>query len=202
MRLESVLIIFNYVYIFTGSSVQSVWNDQQRDWDVIWVAPQNECDRYGMCGPFGSCSRIESPICSCLRGFEPANQEEWNQGNWTSGCVRRRQLQCSLNNNTSGNEDRFLRLQFMKVPDFVEPVPSMQPDECRIMCLRNCSCIAYAHDLIIGCMLWRNSLIDVQRFVGVGVDLYIRLAASEFGKSTEIFSAMILTGESLIGVSY
>ncbi|KAL8475275.1 hypothetical protein ACS0TY_028091 [Phlomoides rotata] len=44
---------------------------------------------------------------------------------------------------------------------------------------------AYAHKPYIGCILWSDTLIDVQNFNDVGVDLYIRLAASEFDNSKE-----------------
>lgn len=160
----------------SGSLVQTLWNDQTKNWDITWLAPQNECDVYGTCGPFGSCNAQDSPICSCLRGFEPTNRDEWERGNWTGGCQRKKQLQCA-----QGDGDGFLRLPFMKVPDFAEQLSSRQEDECRSACLSNCSCIAYAHDPNIGCMFWGETLIDVQQFSGVGVDFYIRLAASELG---------------------
>ncbi|KAL0442857.1 UNVERIFIED_CONTAM: G-type lectin S-receptor-like serine/threonine-protein kinase [Sesamum latifolium] len=158
----------------SGSLVQTLWDDQTKNWDITWLAPQNECDVYGTCGPFGSCNSQDSPICSCLRGFEPTNRDEWERGNWTSGCQRKKQLQCG-----QGDKDGFLRLPFMKVPDFAEQFSSRQEDECRSACLSNCSCIAYAHDPNIGCMFWSETLIDVQQFSGVGVDFYVRLAASE-----------------------
>ncbi|PIN08012.1 Serine/threonine protein kinase [Handroanthus impetiginosus] len=161
----------------SGSVVYTMWNERGKNWNVAWLEPQTECDVYGTCGPFGSCNAQDSPICSCLRGFEPVNKKEWGSGNWTSGCLRRMQLQCDQSNNTSG--DGFLRLPFMKVPDFAEQFPSRQEDECRNRCLRNCSCIAYAHDSTIGCMFWSGSLIDIQRFTSVGYDLYIRVSASE-----------------------
>ncbi|KAL6573911.1 hypothetical protein OROHE_001453 [Orobanche hederae] len=151
---------------------------ETRNWDVTWMAPQNECDVYGTCGPFGSCNARNLPICSCLRGFEPAVVEEWERWNWTRGCRRRRELQCDRSNNNTGS-DGFLRLQFMKVPDFAQQFSSRQEDVCRTRCLMNCSCIAYAHDPNIGCMSWSGSLIDVQEFNGVGSDLYIRLRVSE-----------------------
>ncbi|KAL0363289.1 UNVERIFIED_CONTAM: G-type lectin S-receptor-like serine/threonine-protein kinase [Sesamum calycinum] len=171
----------------SGSLVQTLWDDQTKNWDITWLAPQNECDIYGTCGPFGNCNAQDSPICSCLRGFEPTNRDEWERRNWTSGCQRKKQLQCG-----QGGGDGFLRLPFMKVPDFAEQFPSRQEVECRSACLSNCSCIAYAHDPNIGCMFWREILIDVQQFAGVGVDFYIRLAASELGdkaKDKRIFEA-------------
>ncbi|XP_057764691.1 G-type lectin S-receptor-like serine/threonine-protein kinase At1g11330 [Salvia miltiorrhiza] len=157
----------------SGSVIRKVWNGIEKRWDLVWTAPENECDVYGKCGPFGSCNALQSPICTCLRGFEPVNEDEWGRGNWTNGCRRRNQLQCEKG-------DRFQRLQYMKVPDFAQPLPSRVQDECRTTCMANCSCLAYAYDLNIGCMFWSNILIDAQEFDRIGVDLYIRLSASEF----------------------
>ncbi|KAL2253248.1 UNVERIFIED_CONTAM: G-type lectin S-receptor-like serine/threonine-protein kinase [Sesamum indicum] len=178
-------VLMNVVLNSSGTLQQRLWDNQKKSWDIIWVAPQNECDIYGKCGPFGSCNQQGSPICSCLTGFEPVNKDEWSRGNWTSGCFRRTQTQCDRSNDSGsdrGDGDGFLRLQFMKVPDFPERFPSSLEDECRSRCLRNCSCIAYAHEPNIGCMFWSERLIDVQKFPGVGVDLHIRLAASELDK--------------------
>ncbi|KAG6394013.1 hypothetical protein SASPL_144589 [Salvia splendens] len=156
----------------TGHVLRKVWDGVAKRWNVEWTAPENECDVYGKCGAFGSCNVVKSPICTCLRGFEPGNEDEWRRGNWTNGCRRRKQLQCG--------GDGFERLRYMKVPDFAKPLPSRVQDECRTTCLRNCSCIAYAYDGNIGCMFWSDTLIDTQDFGSVGVDLYIRLSASEF----------------------
>ncbi|KAL2475495.1 protein serine/threonine kinase [Abeliophyllum distichum] len=98
---------------------------KRQELGYYWLAPQNECDVYGTCGPFGSCNALSSPICSCLRGFEPKNLEEWGRGIWTSGCKRRKPVLCDRNNNTGGGgkEDGFLRLPFMKVPIFLNRDP-------------------------------------------------------------------------------
>ncbi|KAK4491699.1 hypothetical protein RD792_002465 [Penstemon davidsonii] len=169
-----------------------MWDDQKRNWDITWVAVGNKCDIYGTCGPFGSCNVRDSPICSCIRGFEPVNREEWESGNWTNGCARRRQLQCSISNNTNGNTDGFLRLKFTKVPDFAEHFQTRQPDDCRTRCLSNCSCIAYAHDPGIGCMSWSGPLVDFQRFNGVGIDLFIRLESSELDNNSNRLLVIII----------
>ena len=70
------------------------WDSEKDDWRIVWNAVKSECDVYGTCGAFGSCNSQTSPFCSCLPGFEPKNTEEWNRGNWTSGCLRRTPLQC------------------------------------------------------------------------------------------------------------
>ncbi|XP_062160636.1 G-type lectin S-receptor-like serine/threonine-protein kinase At1g11330 [Alnus glutinosa] len=167
-----------------GNLLQKRSNNGE-DWKVKWSSLEIECDVYGRCGAFGSCNSKNSPICSCLRGFEPKNTEEWNRGNWTSGCVRRTPLQCErVNNNGSEGEkkDGFLKLMMMKVPYLADSSsPSTSEEKCRAQCLENCSCIAYAYDSGIGCMTWTGSLIDVQKFSTDGADLYVRLAYSELG---------------------
>ena len=88
--------------------------------------------------------------------------------------------------NTSGKADKmdgFLKVDKMKVPDFVEWSAAQEDDYCRQQCLQNCSCIAYAFDLGTGCMTWNRSLIDTQQISNAsGVDLYIRVAHSELGE--------------------
>jgi hypothetical protein len=177
------LSLSHFVLNTEGNIVLRYWDDEKEDWAVRWSALQTECDAYGKCGTFGSCNSQSSPICSCLRGFEPRNTEEWNKGNWTKGCVRRTPLQCERVNTggEQGKNDGFLKLNMMKVPDFAD-WSSAHEDECRHQCLEKCSCIAYAYETGIGCMSWNRSLIDTQKFSSSGVDLYIRAAYSELGK--------------------
>ncbi|KAL0363292.1 UNVERIFIED_CONTAM: G-type lectin S-receptor-like serine/threonine-protein kinase [Sesamum calycinum] len=162
-----------------GSFVQTMWDVAKRDWNVTWVAPIDACDVYNVCGRFGSCNMRNSPMCSCLKGYEPVNKEEWEKGNWNHGCERRRTLQCDRSSNSSdkSREDRFSKLTNVKVPDFIQVLPGIS-DDCEGLCLNNCSCMAYSHDPGIGCMLWRDSLIDVRQFPSGGSDLYVRVAYS------------------------
>ncbi|KAL5839791.1 hypothetical protein ACOSQ3_012475 [Xanthoceras sorbifolium] len=172
--------------------------------EIFW-APKIECDIYGTCGPFGICNSITNPICSCLRGFEPKNEEEWNMKNWTSGCVRRRPLQCESINKTGevGKEDGFLKLETTKLPDFAER--STTPvDKCREQCLNNCSCMAYTFDVGIGCMTWSSNLTDLQKFPKGGADLYIRLANPELAKKDTakiIIIATVIPGMIIVAIS-
>lgn len=173
-------ILLKIVLNSTGSLVETFWNDKNGNWDVTWLAPKNECELYGKCGPFGVCDTNNSPVCWCLRGFEPANKEEWEKGEWSGGCVRRKALECT------GKGEGFLKMQLMKVPDFPDRFASKNEEGCRKGCLRNCSCIAYAYDVSLGCLIWRDSLVDLQRFSTVGADLHVRLVASELGTLSAI----------------
>ncbi|TYI95939.1 hypothetical protein E1A91_D01G034200v1 [Gossypium mustelinum] len=129
------------------------------------------------------CDPTKRPICSCLKGFKPRNREEWSRGNWSSGCFRTTLLQCQRDNNNGSEagqgDDGFLKLKMMKVPAFPDLLSDVTYSECKDQCLKNCSCLAYAHDDGIGCMFWGRDLIDVQKFSTSGVDLYIRLPSSE-----------------------
>ncbi|KAL1289342.1 hypothetical protein AAHE18_20G050800 [Arachis hypogaea] len=160
-----------YVLSSDGNLHETYWDYAKRDWIVDWSA----------CGPFGSCDPKNSPICSCLRGFEPKNAQEWNKQNWSSGCVRKKPLQCDERVRNNRSSDGFVKLQNVKVPDFSQWLSSIAYD-CRTECLANCSCIAYAYDSGIGCMLWCGNLIDIQQFSMGGIDLYIRVPSSELEK--------------------
>ncbi|KAL2932335.1 hypothetical protein RDABS01_037745 [Bienertia sinuspersici] len=169
-------------------------NDGSKMWETMWQSIESECDIYGKCGPFGSCNRNDSPICSCLKGFEPKNIDEWSNSNWTSGCVRRTPLQCE---NTGGKGDGFRMLTHMKVPDYADFLFADDQDECKRMCLANCSCLAYAFPTGIGCMMWNRSLIDLQQFSIDGADLFIRLAHSDLGEPSKwklITTVIAITG--------
>ena len=126
------------------------------------------------------CDTNASPICKCVKGFAPKNLQAWNLRDGSDGCVRNTSLDCE--------KDKFLPLNNMKLPDsttaFVNK--SMSLTECQEMCLKNCSCTAYANyqitDQGVGCVIWTGELLDMRVYTGgSGQDLYVRLAASEIG---------------------
>ncbi|XP_057796284.1 G-type lectin S-receptor-like serine/threonine-protein kinase At1g11330 isoform X2 [Salvia miltiorrhiza] len=167
-----------------GVLVEAGWDDQKRDWDVRWMGPARDCDFYNKCGPFALCYDQTTPICSCLRGYEPRNRVEWDKGIWNGGCVRKSVLQCERESNATDKkrEDGFTKLSFIKVPDFMQWMSGLET-ECESLCLRNCSCFAYAYDPGIGCMFWGGDLIDLQKFPGTaGSDFYIRVAYTDADK--------------------
>lgn len=152
-----------------------VWINRTHGW-IAYTTPQTDnCDFYELCGAFGSCNIDSSTMCQCLQGFEPKYPREWS-----NGCVRRTQLGC-------GVSDGFLQYSNVKLPDtrycwFNE---SMTLDECRVGCLKNCSCTAYANMDIrgggSGCFLWFGDLIGIRTYSTNGQDVYVKVAASELG---------------------
>ncbi|KAF9587705.1 hypothetical protein IFM89_004682 [Coptis chinensis] len=123
-------LFVRYVLNSIGRIAETRFDEGENRWVEDWSAPLTQCDFYGKCGSFGFCNLLSSPICSCLKGYEPKSIEEWNNGNWSSGCFRSSPLQCERNNTNSdeGKDDGFLKHEKMKVPDFVnsERAPDME----------------------------------------------------------------------------
>ncbi|KAL8045915.1 hypothetical protein ABFX02_08G144800 [Erythranthe guttata] len=189
---NSSLLVY-YVMNSTGAVQAKEWSPDRGDWVVKWSTADTECDAYGKCGPFGRCNNQGRPICTCFPGFEPKLlEEEWKMGNWSNGCVRKTSLQCGPAGNST---DGFSKMDSVKLPDRGIWYPTS--DDCRGLCLINCSCIAYAYTAGIGCMIWTEDLFDVQKFSKGVTDLYIRLAYSELGNKKDqkaIIATIVVLG--------
>lgn len=171
-----------------GNLEERAWVDGKAHLKIYFFYPTNDCDVYGKCGAFGSCNSQKIPICSCLLGFEPKNAEDWNRGNWSGGCVRRKPLLCERTVKTSeveGKQDGFFKLETMKVPYFAER-SSANEDKCKDQCSNNCSCKAYAYEIGVGCMIWTHNLIDIRKLPSGGTNLFIRVAHEELGKLNSV----------------
>ncbi|KAK2631158.1 hypothetical protein EUGRSUZ_L03309 [Eucalyptus grandis] len=153
------------------------WIDRTQGWMLYMASPTDQCDNYASCGAYGSCRVDTSPVCRCLKGFVPRFSQEWDMLDWSNGCVRRNPLDCE--------KDIFVKYSWLKLPDtrsswFNE---SMNLQECKVVCMKNCSCMAYSSLDIrnggSGCLLWFGELIDIRGYGDYGQDLYIRMAVSE-----------------------
>ncbi|KAH1120606.1 hypothetical protein J1N35_003766 [Gossypium stocksii] len=172
-----------------GKFIERRWHAGKGNWINKCSSYQTDCDVYGYCGEFGICDSSKRPICSCLKG----------RRNWSSRCFRTTPLHCQRDNKNGGgagqDDGGSLEMKNMKAPAFLHP-SSIIIGECKDQCMKNCSCVAYAYDDGIGCMLWSGDLIDVQKFSASGVDLYIRLPSSELdkGKSSKIIVITTVIG--------
>ncbi|CAN1239388.1 G-type lectin S-receptor-like serine/threonine-protein kinase At4g27290 [Linum grandiflorum] len=177
------------------------WTTSTRTWNLYLTAQMDNCDRYGLCGPYGSCNINNSPPCGCLIGFEPKSEEDWESGDWSGGCVRRNHSVCE-----SG--EGFQKVAGVKLPDTRKSWfnRSMDLGECERVCLRNCSCTAYSSLNITdgsGCLLWFSELVDIREYTDYGQDFFIRLAASDLvTNATDFFSSTKKLGEGGFGPVY
>ncbi|KAK4485087.1 hypothetical protein RD792_007695 [Penstemon davidsonii] len=199
-------IISKFTLLASGVAQRSTWIDRTQGWVVYITSPTDKyCDTYRLCGAYGICDIANSPGCGCLNRFIPKDPEGWDRADWSDGCVRRKPLNCS-------NGDAFFKYSDIKLPDtkhswFNE---SMNLEECKEMCSRNCSCMAYSNLDISrggnGCLLWFDDLVDIKEVSAEQQDIYIRMASSELeseGRQREILivSLSLAMGLILLGVS-
>ncbi|KAK7244444.1 hypothetical protein RIF29_39266 [Crotalaria pallida] len=160
--------------------VRYTWIEETRSWNVYASVPRDSCDSYNQCGPNGYCVVSDSPVCQCLTGFKPKSKGNWDMMDWTQGCVLNEQYSCE-----DRSKDGFSKFSGMKYPDtslsWVDN--SMNLNQCRDECLKNCSCKAYANSDVrgggSGCLIWFRDLRDIKQLSSGGQDLYIRMKISE-----------------------
>ncbi|XP_019156168.1 PREDICTED: G-type lectin S-receptor-like serine/threonine-protein kinase At4g27290 [Ipomoea nil] len=158
--------------------------DETGKWNSFPAAPVDGCDKYGLCGAYGSCDNNKNPICGCVDKFSPRYPVAWESSDFSGGCVRRTPLK-NCQNGSSSSSDGFKKYPGIKLPDteFSTVNTSMNLQECRQVCLKNCSCMAYSSLDISngenGCLLWFGDLIDITVLPQKGQDLYIRMAPSD-----------------------
>ncbi|EOY28493.1 S-locus lectin protein kinase family protein, putative isoform 1 [Theobroma cacao] len=196
-------VLSRFVVTPLGLIQHLTWNNHSNEWVVI-VSPQRDaCDRYELCGSYGNCYSSD-PNCRCLKGFKPKSPEDWRLIDWSGGCVRNRDLNCS-------NADGFVKYERMKLPDNAHLAAnrSLSLEECEAECQKNCSCMAYTRIDIHGngrdCILWFGDLVDLRKYPE-GEDLYIRMARAELEsisdakRKEKVKIALVITMLSVFGM--
>ncbi|KAM5588418.1 hypothetical protein ABKV19_006715 [Rosa sericea] len=199
-----------YLKVSSQGNFKLMYAPNGRNWSLYLESQNSPCDIYGACGPFAVCKASESPICKCLKGFVPKSDQEWSRGDWTGGCIRKSEWFCERPTNKKSlplqgkqdDNDGFWKITGAKVPDYHQYITSLNLEDmfndCKIQCLNNCSCLAYAFVNNIGCLVWSKDLIDIQDFPKGGVDIYIRLARKELGGGKPIKLIACLTAIGLM----
>jgi hypothetical protein len=185
-KLLNSSVFSRFVLNPSGIAQRFVWKDRTQSWEPFFTSQADQCEIYALCGAYATCNIDKSPVCACMEGFLPKSPKDWDSVDWSDGCVRRTPLECN-------DGDGFLKRSKVKLPDTFSSWynKSMTLQECEGMCLKNCSCTAYAGLDVrgggSGCLLWFGSLIDTREFAEGGQDLYIRMATSELGTISPLF---------------
>ncbi|GAU36631.1 hypothetical protein TSUD_387830 [Trifolium subterraneum] len=153
-------IISRLVMDSTGVLQRRTWVPSSETWTTFCV-----------------CDTNASPVCECVKGFSPKNEQAWKLRDGADGCVRNINLDCE--------SDKFYHMENVKLPEtssvFVNMTMGM--DECGNLCHRNCSCNGYGNVYVTnggsGCVMWFGELVDIRSYSDGGQDLFVRLAASE-----------------------
>ncbi|WZZ85767.1 hypothetical protein YC2023_114346 [Brassica napus] len=173
----------------SGQIKQFTWLNNNNQWNLFWSQPRQQCQVYAYCGSFGICNDKSQPFCQCPQGFRPVSQKDWDLKDYSAGCVRSTELQCSR-----GEINEFLPLTNVKLPDHnSEEIGSTN---CRSACLGDCSCMAYAHEETSNrCLMWSKDVLNLQQLEednSEGSTFYLRLSASDMpsgsssGKSNKV----------------
>lgn len=178
MPIDSLSMLIRMEISYSGKVNILNWNSNMSAWTALYTEPAHECNVYAYCGPFGYCENSgTTSTCKCIDGFEPKDDEDWINGRFSEGCRRKKVLRCR-------GGDGFLTFPGMKVPDHFLLIRNKSFDECTADCLNNCSCVAYAYAnmstrAIDGddtrCLIWTGMLIDMEKCVQGGENLYIRI---------------------------
>jgi hypothetical protein len=170
----------------SGKTGRFKWIDRIQSWEPFLTAQTDQCEIYAFCGSYATCNPNNFTVCACLKGFVSKSRKDQNSVDWFDGCVRRTPLECN-------GGDGFLKYMEMKLPDtsssWFNKTTSLE--ECKVLCLKNCSCTAYSNLDIrgkgSGCLLWFGNLNDMKVYSQSGQDLYVRMANSDLGTFYSFF---------------
>ncbi|XP_021717374.1 G-type lectin S-receptor-like serine/threonine-protein kinase At2g19130 [Chenopodium quinoa] len=173
-------IVTRLVMDVSGQLKQLTWLENSQQWVLFWSQPGQQCEVYSYCGTFAICNQSSLPYCHCLQGFEPISATEWNLNDYSGGCARKTKLSCD----GGQNGDKFLVSPNKVLPEHPHSVSASNVTECESICVRNCSCTAYAFD-DNGCFIWFIDLLNMRQLsYNSGKNLHIRLAASDVDVQT------------------
>ncbi|TXG67199.1 hypothetical protein EZV62_008474 [Acer yangbiense] len=156
--------LFTYNFVSNEKELFT-WMDQTRSWAEYYAKTRDGCDNYAKCGAYASCNINNFPVCTCFKGFVPKSQQQWSIYNWSAGCIRKTPLDCQ-------HGDGFVKHEAVKLPDTSHSsiVKYISLVQCKILCINNCSCTAYATLDIreggSGCLLWFTDLFDIKDVEG------------------------------------
>ncbi|KAJ9563147.1 hypothetical protein OSB04_008307 [Centaurea solstitialis] len=178
----------------SGIIERLTWHEANRRWIGFWSAPNDPCDGYSHCGPFGICDPFKSGDfeCDCFPGYEPQAPQDWYLRDGSRGCKRK------VGTEMCKNGDGFVEVARAKVPDTstARVNMSMGVEACEEFCLGNCTCEGYAVADIRGggrgCITWHGEMNDTRTFSDGAQSLYIRVDANELGSCVRVLSGPVL----------
>ncbi|XP_051125769.1 receptor-like serine/threonine-protein kinase SD1-8 [Andrographis paniculata] len=149
-----------------------VWSSSSNSWILFVNSPRDFCEQYNRCGANAFCDINRTPVCQCLPGFVPRNNQEWVSMDNSNGCVRKVELPCT---ESDAGYEKVTGLRLPANPSFLAVGMS---NICRFACSVNCSCNAYAYSSKGGCLLYASDMLDLQRPAKFGSavnDLFVKM---------------------------
>ncbi|KAF3666781.1 G-type lectin S-receptor-like serine/threonine-protein kinase RKS1 [Capsicum annuum] len=180
-------IISRMVLNESGFLNRLTWQESEQKWVQFWSAPKDPCDNYEHCGAFSNCNlfNLVEFECSCLPGYKPKLSRQWYLRDGSHGCMRKKDKK------VCNKGEGFFTLSHVKIPDTgaAQMNKSMGFKECEELCLKNCSCTAYASANISagesGCITWYGELRDIKQYANGAQDFYVRVSASDLAQRSK-----------------
>ncbi|KAL9994648.1 putative non-specific serine/threonine protein kinase [Helianthus debilis subsp. tardiflorus] len=187
-QMRNSTIFSRIVVTESGTMDRLTWQEADRKWVRFWSAPNDQCDGYNHCGPFGLCDpyRLGTFECDCLPGYEPRSPQNWYLRDGSKGCkIKPGTQMCKAG-------DGFVEAAHVKVPDTSNARVNMSLGlkACEGLCLGDCTCMGYASADISkgaeggGCITWHGDIIDTRTFTDGGQSFYIRVDSDELAKNS------------------
>nr|GMD30096.1 G-type lectin S-receptor-like serine/threonine-protein kinase At4g27290 [Ipomoea batatas] len=203
-------VITRHILDVNGQQKTLFWSEVEKEWMLTFVSPLKQCDVYAYCGAFGICSDNSTPVCDCLHGFRHKSETEWGINEFFGGCLRNTSLKCGVNYQEE-DMDKFKTYPNVRLPRHPQNTTTKNQAECESICLKNCSCTAYAYSSGC-CSFWVGQLLNLKQLGeedGNGSTIYIRFAApSEFpnqkgtnSKFKAIIPSVAVAAAALLGCS-
>ncbi|KAL4569798.1 hypothetical protein LXL04_025441 [Taraxacum kok-saghyz] len=188
----SPTMISRFVMDVSGQLQQLSWLETTKGWNTLWSQPRVECEVYALCGAFGICRQSGSSLCNCLTGFKPKSESDWNQSDFSDGCVRKTDLQCR------GNTEKqdFLVITVKNLPLINSTLAVGSERECRSTCLNDCSCKAY-YFVDNKCSVWYGDLLNLyEDNDNNGTTIYVKVASKDVprGNKSNLANIGVIVG--------
>ncbi|KAL3715099.1 hypothetical protein ACJRO7_006919 [Eucalyptus globulus] len=160
----------------TGLLNQLVWAKHIQKWRVLWTQPTLECEIFPFCGASFDCNQSDTPLCDCPLGYLDDPKLEDRLG----CCKRRNASKCS-----GDRKDKFFRMPNTRLPKNSDWFMAENLEACRLLCLSNCSCSAYAYTA--NCLLWTDAKFVVEHSAddAISRDFYVRIAALDLKEESK-----------------
>ncbi|KAI3824737.1 hypothetical protein L1987_06208 [Smallanthus sonchifolius] len=199
--LNNPSFISRLVIDISGQIQQLSWVESSRQWNLFWSQPRDLCNVNDGCGAFGVCNQQMLPSCDCLTDYVPRSHTDWNLGDFSGGCVRKTEWNCSV----KIKKPMFI-LSYVQGSFPENEVLPLDELACRRSCLGDCDCNAYTFISNI-CQHWnRENLNNVSlRFVSSNSyprtsPLYIKVSSSDRLKSNAKINTKVLVAGIVSGV--
>ncbi|KAK1439844.1 hypothetical protein QVD17_05666 [Tagetes erecta] len=107
------------------------WEEGDKQWTLVWQAPEDDCSIYRKCGKFSVCSLIHNTSkCECLSGFEHVSP--------SAGCDAIDKVSCT--------DVNFLNMTMINLENPNLPSVDLKNEsDCKKRCIDNCDCKAYSY---------------------------------------------------------